>query len=1204
MGATESEFEQREPVWLVGFRKSPPLYTYFRMINYYRYILELWDSDMVENYVDPNTFAFSMGKLFAILTNGNATQAIFTLENIPNGTFCSLSLYKDQKSDCVEISGTGPIQVEADPLGYPIIYVLKEYHINYNLFIPYQNWSIEWIFGLVASILSPIVGCLLYLCVEYLSPFSLRNWVTESTERLIMEFGNMVKVNRNIEENDDIFSKQLTLTFETFEENELIVKIDKESSVEGSGHHSVIPPLLASHKDTNSPMGAYLRAFQRDTFMVWHMALEYSIPHLGFSNQLMFGGLGKVVEMFAEYASRPIAICAPMYNVFYDASGTLQTSVLGQHWQLVTHLPLLLDGNVFEVNIYLVTDTLENPNVFYFLLDCHSLFGHRSRGKIYTFESEMQQLLFFSAYSQAIAFMITIFRINATQFHDNHAGLSLAYIHPPNRPSVLLTLHNGDYNTTFSLGSLEREKYVYRMLSLYPTSSNRAYCEHLGKFDIMNYVVNHIEENQKGIGIVAVSPRYALRCYDKFSRFWMIEKMKVVGILNGMSEAERVVQIPEDLDAFLEQKKIAKESLQKRLGMREDPDAKMIVFFGRVTHQKGCDLICRAAPGILKSDPHAQLVMAGPIGDSYGTLSKNLMDGVTLKFPGRASNMIGQYIAGVEKDELIMAADFFLCPSRFEPCGLADIEMGWMGAVMIGHGTGGLQKMPGFYFEGKLDNKEDLAMRLEETMKEALQSSPEILRMMAKEAIQKTFPPEEMIKAYELVWENLSTIRTEKQNSPEDPEDSEKQFYEEMWQCDNQILNNEIKESWSEVRAYWSNILLILCQSFFRLPAMFGLIWVDFVTTVGSIQNNANKSIPFPSFLQWFLIYLLITVFTAPCFQWLCWRLSPRKYIGFACVATSIAWLLVLWTLWAPAACLPLYIIALVLSNAPVAFIGLIFIDSGGKVSVSQDGIKLFGLSDMTWFGLLAIIYGIDVRDVVLSRIGIEIAGIVFLVASVIVSLYLMSPSSLPPHFDHLRLRFRGQWSILFKRRKAWYAYSVVTCIDSFNRVLVLGALFKFIVNKSYLEWSYTAMALSLFISVAFLVFLLTSRIGAKGSVGLMYGVIIMPYITLFQLLIIVYGPDWSALIAATLINIFEVRGAFTGVLNLHTLPSREATLTVTTFQVVLGSIFIGVASLVSWKLTSNPWPWLTLSCVTETLRFITLAVFIRLHQKESMARP
>jgi alpha-1,3-glucan synthase len=44
---------------------------------------------------------------------------------------------------------------------------------------------------------------------------------------------------------------------------------------------------------------------------------------------------------------------------------------------------------------------------------------------------------------------------------------------------------------------------------------------------------------------------------------------------------------------------------------------------------------------------------------------------------------------------LLAAADFCLVPSRFEPCGLVDIEFGWNGALMIGHDTGGLGKMPG-----------------------------------------------------------------------------------------------------------------------------------------------------------------------------------------------------------------------------------------------------------------------------------------------------------------------------------------------------------------------------------------------------------------------------------------------------------------------------------------------------------------------------
>lgn len=692
MGEVETDFEQREPVWLYGFSTASPLYAYFRMINYYRYTLELWDADMIENYVDENTFAFSMGNLFTVLTNGNATQSSFFLENLPTGAFCSIGLYSEQKTVCVKVPASRNLEVEADPLGYPLIFVLKSKYMNYEVFTPYQHWSVEWVFGVVATILSPLVGCLLFICLQYLTPLSMKTRLTESTERVISSFVNMVKINRNIGESDDIFSKQINERFVQSLENQLIVKVSEEMPLTEMGSFSIIPPFLAPHMNTNTPMGAYLEAYQDDPFMVWHMALEYSIPHLGFSNQLMFGGLGKVVEMFAEYAIRPIVICAPMYDVFYDKADNLQTSVLGEHWQLVTHVPLSLDNNAFDIKIYLVTPTLDNPKVFYFLLDCHELFGFRSRGKIYSFESEMQQLLFFSAYSQSIGFLLRTFHVNSTQFHDNHAGLSLAYVNPANRPSVLLTLHNGDYNTTFPLGSLEREKYVYEMLSLHPSNSNRIQCEHMGKFDFMNFVIHHVEEHQNGMGLVAVSPRYAQRCYDKFARFWMIEKVKVVGILNGMCESDRIVPIPEDLDSFLEQKRVAKQSLQNRLGLHEIPTAKLVVFFGRVTHQKGCDLIARAAPGILKSDPDAQLIIAGPIGDSYGTLSKNLMDDVVLKFPGRAGNLIGQYIAGVEKDELIMACDFFLCPSRFEPCGLADIEMGWMGAVMVGHGTGKILK--------------------------------------------------------------------------------------------------------------------------------------------------------------------------------------------------------------------------------------------------------------------------------------------------------------------------------------------------------------------------------------------------------------------------------------------------------------------------------------------------------------------------------
>jgi len=53
------------------------------------------------------------------------------------------------------------------------------------------------------------------------------------------------------------------------------------------------------------------------------------------------------------------------------------------------------------------------------------------------------------------------------------------------------------------------------------------------------------------------------------------------------------------------------------------------------------------------------------------------------------------YVAGDEKHLLLTASDFCVIPSRFEPCGLVDIEFGWNGGLIIGHDTGGLGKMPG-----------------------------------------------------------------------------------------------------------------------------------------------------------------------------------------------------------------------------------------------------------------------------------------------------------------------------------------------------------------------------------------------------------------------------------------------------------------------------------------------------------------------------
>ena len=47
---------------------------------------------------------------------------------------------------------------------------------------------------------------------------------------------------------------------------------------------------------------------------VLHVAMEYSIPHLGYNDQFIYGGLGKVVDAFLRCWEGNIALCCPLYR--------------------------------------------------------------------------------------------------------------------------------------------------------------------------------------------------------------------------------------------------------------------------------------------------------------------------------------------------------------------------------------------------------------------------------------------------------------------------------------------------------------------------------------------------------------------------------------------------------------------------------------------------------------------------------------------------------------------------------------------------------------------------------------------------------------------------------------------------------------------------------------------------------------------------
>jgi starch synthase len=110
----------------------------------------------------------------------------------------------------------------------------------------------------------------------------------------------------------------------------------------------------------------------------------------------------------------------------------------------------------------------------------------------------------------------------------------------------------------------------------------------------------------------------------------------------------------------------------------------LFTYVGRFDRQKGIDILARASEEILSFFPEACLCLLGD-GDIPD------LKPVAAEFPGRVVILNGRS-ERVAK-EIYAAGDFFLIPSRFEPCGLTDFRAQLNGNIPIANQVGGLSKV-------------------------------------------------------------------------------------------------------------------------------------------------------------------------------------------------------------------------------------------------------------------------------------------------------------------------------------------------------------------------------------------------------------------------------------------------------------------------------------------------------------------------------
>ncbi|MDX8409916.1 MAG: glycogen synthase, partial [Mariprofundales bacterium] len=162
---------------------------------------------------------------------------------------------------------------------------------------------------------------------------------------------------------------------------------------------------------------------------------------------------------------------------------------------------------------------------------------------------------------------------------------------------------------------------------------------------------------------------------------------KLSGIVNGLDVAGWDPATDKHISSKFSSGKVAgkarcKRQLQKLCKLTEDAAAPLLVTISRLADQKGIDLLVAAAPVWLEAG--AQLVVLGS-GDSK--LEQQLQT-LAEAYPQQCGFHQGFNEPLARK--IYAGADFFMMPSRFEPCGLGQLMAMRYGAIPVVRATGGL----------------------------------------------------------------------------------------------------------------------------------------------------------------------------------------------------------------------------------------------------------------------------------------------------------------------------------------------------------------------------------------------------------------------------------------------------------------------------------------------------------------------------------
>lgn len=268
--------------------------------------------------------------------------------------------------------------------------------------------------------------------------------------------------------------------------------------------------------------------------------------------------------------------------------------------------------------------------------------------------------------------------------------------------TVLRDTPLGRTATVFSIHNLEYQGYVpSRVIDfarLPAGEFSRDALESGGQVNLMKVGLTHATK------LSTVSPTYAHEIRTATGGFGLDSLLRfrgadLTGILNGIDDRSwdpaRDAALPVNYSAQnLTGKAACKARLQARFGLEQNPGVPLFGVVSRLASQKGLDLLADALPWVM-DNLQVQLVLLGN-GD---TALENTYRGAAAHWRGRCGAQIG--FDGKLARLIQGGSDFFLMPSRTEPCGLTQMYAMRYGTLPVVRATGGLIDTVQNYAEGQ-----------------------------------------------------------------------------------------------------------------------------------------------------------------------------------------------------------------------------------------------------------------------------------------------------------------------------------------------------------------------------------------------------------------------------------------------------------------------------------------------------------------------